>query len=94
MSRMSGTKTKVIGAMSFALLLIGLARADVDWKWDTSGHVETPPATASIAISTMLPDTAKQASDEGCLNIFSFLWLDSNPFKLSGSPLGIFIVIR
>ena len=68
--------------------------ADVDWKWDTSGHVETAPATASVAISTMLPDTAKQTTDEGCLNLFSFLWLDSNPFELSGAPLGLFLMVR
>ena len=83
-----------LGAMALASACAGTARADVDWKWDTSGHVETPPVTASVAISTMLPDTAKQSTDEGCLNLFSFLWLDSNPFELSGAPLGLFLMVK
>ena len=85
----------IVGAVlaAGALLPIG-ARADVDWKWDTSGPVEMPPETASVAISTMLPDTAKQTTDEGFLNLFSFLWLDTNPFELSGAPLGLFLMVK
>ena len=88
-------KKTLVGFLFVVGVIVSIAaRADVDWKWDTSGHVETAPATASVAISTMLPDTAKQTTDEGCLNLFSFLWLDSNPFELSGAPLGLFLMVR
>lgn len=68
--------------------------ADVDWKWDTSGHVETPPATDSVDISSMMPFTAGHTTDEGYLNLFSYLWADSNPFHLSGVAPGLFLIVQ
>lgn len=84
----------VWGALALALFPSGMIRADVEWKWDASGRVESVPETASVDISALtLPLTAK-ASDEGTLNAFSYTWAESAPFRLTGGALGLLLIFR
>ena len=87
-------KTKVGFFLAVGVIVSIAARADVDWKWDTSLHVEVVPETASAEISAMaLPQTAK-ADDEGFLSTFCYLWTESAPFRLTGGAMGLFMIVR
>jgi len=82
-----------------SLLLAGAlaaagAWAAVDWKWDTSRHVDAVPDMASAAVASCLPVSSAAASAEGILNLYGFSFLESNAFTLSGSPSGLCIVVK
>lgn len=85
--------------MTGALLAVGAigaiaARADVDWKWDASLHVEAAPATASADVSALTLPLTAQASDEGFLSTFCYLWAESPAFRLTGGSLGLFLIVQ
>lgn len=88
-------KRRMAGFVLAAGVIASIAAwADVDWKWDTSLHVEAVPETASAEISALaLPQTAK-ADDEGFLSTFCYLWTESAPFRLTGGAMGLFMIVR
>lgn len=75
--------------------LVALAAcAEIEWKWDTSGRAEIEPEVASADIASALPVAAAAVSAEGTLNLFGFSFLESNLFRLSGSPTGLLIIAK
>jgi len=82
-----------------SLLLAGAfaaagAVAAVEWKWDTSQHVDAVPDMASAVVASCIPMSAAAVSAEGILNLYGFSFLESNFFTLSGSPSGLCIVVK
>lgn len=69
-------------------------RADVDWKWDASQHVEAVPVTASADISALTVPLTAQADDEGFLSTFCYHWTESAAFRLTGGSLGLFLIVQ
>ena len=91
---MNSVKAMALGAIAFALTSIGSVRADVDWKWDTSQHVDATPETASADISTLALPLTTMAEDEGFLSTFCYMWTESAPFRLTGGALGLILFVQ
>lgn len=88
-------KKTMVGVLLAAGAVLSIAAwADVDWKWDTSLHVEAAPETASADISALALPLTAQASDEGFLSSFCYLWVESPSFRLTGGSLGLFLIVK
>ena len=88
-------KKTIVGFFLTVGVIVSIAaRADVDWKWDASLHVDAEPEMASVDISALALPLTVQASDEGFLNTFCYLWTESPAFRLTGGALGLFLIVQ